>query len=181
MRRFAHGAGWSGGALLLTAFYFVWAAPRLGAIIANPLAYDDFYIGTKSPQDLIQLGSAVYLYSWRPVQYLEYRLFDTLLSPFGKPFVFTVLPKLIGGLFLSIAATLAYRALRRCEVARPVAFLCLAVFVVHPVVNEITLWNSVHARHLLRSVLRCLATVSWPTAICRTVSRSRVPARCLQC
>src|SRR5262249_17158311 len=136
-----------GEALLLTAFYFVWAAPRLGAIIANPLAGDDFYTST-SPQDLIQLGSAVHLYSWRPVQYLEYRLFDTLLSPFGKPFVFTVLPKLIGGLFISVAATMAYRALRRCEVARPVAFLCLAVFVVHPVVNEITLWNHVHAQTL---------------------------------
>ena len=48
MRQLAHSAGWSGGALLLTAFYFVWAAPRLGAIIANPLALDDFYIGRKA-------------------------------------------------------------------------------------------------------------------------------------
>ena len=119
-------------------------APRFQAIIANPLENDDFYIGANSPQDLIQLGSTVYLYSWRPVQYLEYRLFDTLLTPFGKPFVFTVLPKLLGGLFVSIAATLAYRGLRNCEIARSVAFLCLAVFIAHPVVNEITLWNSEH-------------------------------------
>src|SRR5262249_42590563 len=137
MRRFALSAGWSGGALLLTAFYLVWAAPRLGAIMANPLLDDDFYIGT--------LGSGIHLYSWRPVLYLEYRLFDPLLSPFGKPLIFTLLPKPIGGLFVSIAAALAYRVLRRCEVARPVAFLCVAVFVVHPVVNDITLWNSDHA------------------------------------
>ena len=133
--------------LPLFAFYFVWAAPRFVAIVANPLALDDFYIA-KSPQDLIQLGSAVHLYSWRPLQYLEFRLFEILLSPFGKPFVFTLLPKLIGGLLLSVAATLAYRALRRCEIARPVAFLCLALFVVHPAVNELTLWNSVHAQTL---------------------------------
>src|SRR5262245_12996763 len=80
--------------LPLVAFYFIWAAPRFVAIVANPLTLDDFYIGTKSPQELIQLGSAVYLYSWRPVQYLEYRLFEFLLSPFGEPFVFTFLPKL---------------------------------------------------------------------------------------
>ena len=89
-------------------------SPRLAAIIANPLAGDDFYTAGKSPQDLIQLGSAVHLYSWRPVQYLEYRLFDTLLLPFGKPFVFTVLPKLIGGLFLSVAATPQARSASRC-------------------------------------------------------------------
>src|SRR5262245_64563109 len=94
MQRNTFGAGWSGDALPLMAFYLVWVAPRLLAITANPLFADDFSIA-KNPQDLIQQGSAAHLYSWRPIQYLEYQLFDFLLSPFGKPFVFTVLPKLI--------------------------------------------------------------------------------------
>ena len=34
--------------LPLVAFYFIWAAPRFVAIVANPLALDDFYIVRKA-------------------------------------------------------------------------------------------------------------------------------------
>jgi hypothetical protein len=155
-QRLISGVAWPSSAFLLAAFYVVWASPRLGALIGNPFMYDDYYIGTQSAQDLFQGGATAYLDSWRPIQYLEYRFFDVLLSPFGKPFVFTAAPKLLGGLYVSTAAVLAYQALRDCSVRGAIAFLCLALFLVHPVVNEITLWNNAHAD----SLALCLALLS---------------------
>ena len=74
-----------------------------------------------SAQKALAAPSSIFLASRSVLEYCS----TGILPPFGKPFVFTVLPKLIGGLFLSIAATLAYRALRRCKVARPLPSFAL--------------------------------------------------------
>ena len=54
----------------------------------------------------------------------------------------SVIPKMLEGLFLATFSTLFFRLLVHWSVPTVIALLVPLVFIFHPIVNEITLWNS---------------------------------------
>ena len=128
--------------LLLVGFYLSWLLPRFMAISANTLHFDDFDFFLLANHPLATIKQA----SFCGVPPQDYRWFASLIScVLGQTLPtlsISVIPKLLAGLFLAAFATLFFRLLVHWSVPTVIALLAPLIFISHPIVNEITLWNS---------------------------------------
>jgi hypothetical protein len=128
--------------LLLVGFYLTWLLPRFLAISANTLHFDDFYFFLIANHPLATIKQA----SFCDVPPQDYRWFGYSIACVLERTLPTsstsVIPKMLAGLFLSAFAALFFRLLVHWSVPTVIALLAPLVFIFHPIVNEITLWNS---------------------------------------
>src|SRR5262249_57307541 len=126
---------------LLVGFYLSWLLPRFMAISANTLRLDDFHFFLLASHPLEALNQASHCFP--PV---DYRWLSALISCVAGQTLPTsstsVIPKLLAGLFLATFSTLFFRLLVHWSVPTVIALLAPLLFIFHPIVNEITLWNS---------------------------------------
>ena len=142
----------------------VWILPRLSAIVNNPLLLDDFYIGQSSEDLWIQEGPKIFLHSYRPLIYAIYQTVELAVPDH----LMTVLPKILAGLFLSVSCSILYRYLCSLGLDHRASLVAPVFIIVHPIVNEITLWNSMYPLALAISLVAFGYTV---VAFARSTSK----------
>lgn len=123
-------------------YYIAWILPRLSAIIFNTLHFDDFlgFLTINHPLDTIFQGR---ICSIPPADYRWFgHAVGCALGLFLPTWSIAVLPKLVAGIFVSAVGIMFLRFLIRLAVPRIIAILIPLVFIFHPIVNELTLWNS---------------------------------------
>lgn len=122
-------------AILTASYYLIWLLPRLPAISANSIHFDDFNlyaialestICSVPPQD----------YRWIGIGLL------CALENILPDWSIMVWPKLLAGLFLAMLAVLLSHLLMKWSVPILVALLAPVLFISHPILNEISLWNT---------------------------------------
>jgi hypothetical protein len=120
-------------ALATLAYTAFWLATRWPAIRSNTLFFDDFAVPLRP--------ALFYIGSYRPLVWLEYRVFELFLTNH----LWTVLPKITGALYFGASAALFAALLRRWNVAAPLAYAMPLVMLGNVVLNDSGLWNSLHA------------------------------------
>lgn len=128
--------------ILFGGYYLAWFLPRLPAIMNNTLHYDDFYgfILLNHPLETITQGNFCSIpppdFRW-----LGYAV-GCVLGQYIPTWSIVVTPKLAAGLFIAAFSILIFRLLIQWTVSPAIALLVPLIFILHPIVNELTLWNS---------------------------------------
>ena len=124
---------------LLIAFFSFWLIPRFPAIYHNVLSLDDFTI-------LNGMGHFAHLDHYRPTMFLSNQLLDFIIP--GETYA-TNIPKIVAGFYLSGFNLVLYKILKKWGISSPLCFLIVNLLLLHPIINEITLWNAVQSSSLI--------------------------------
>lgn len=117
-------------------FLLTLLGPRYDVILRNVLWWDDFAV----PRQTV----LTYLGSYRPVMYVEYWFWETLVpGHFWRG-----LPKFLGLAYALAALLLLDRFLRRLGVPRLVAVASGLLIAVHPIVTDGLFWSSLRGMGL---------------------------------
>jgi len=119
----------------VVAIYFaLWLVPRIAPIKANVMMAEDY---CNVP--------AVHLGTYRPLLFADLALWNAVI---GKEYLQTVFPKLLAGVYISLAGLFTVLMLRRWGSPMLVALLIPVFYVTHPIVNELSLWNLITGLNL---------------------------------
>ncbi|HEX6096075.1 MAG TPA: hypothetical protein VF432_07120, partial [Thermoanaerobaculia bacterium] len=116
--------------LTALAYALFWTITRWPAISVNVLFLDDFEIPLR-PADF-------YLGPYRPVLWVNYLLWDTLIPNH----FWTIVPKIYGAVYIGIAAAIFAVLLREWDVDRWTARLLPLVVTAHPILADGPLWQT---------------------------------------
>lgn len=124
--------------MVLVLYFAVWIAVRFDAIAANVLFTDDFlYFVDHSGSiiDYTSCGDPHKDYRWIS---FGIRCFAWTTIPSVTS---SIIPKLLSGLFLAGFCFYLFKCLKSWAVPTVIALLTPIIFISHPIINEITLWN----------------------------------------
>lgn len=133
-------AAWQFMMLLFIGYFLAWMFPRMPAIAANTLQSDDFWLGVYSwggviaPPSKCQLPPKDYRWITQGIFCIQGQFIPGWLLSSG--------PKYLAGLSMATLALLNFKLLTRWNIPKTLAMLLPLVFIFHPIVNEITLWNT---------------------------------------
>lgn len=135
--------------LLLAAYFLLWFVPRYDAVIGNTLHMDDFWLYQQNLSRQVETrahvgreyanGTCIFPPKdgrWGLVASL---CISAALDPMWSVSAF---PKFLAGAFISVFALMLCLILRLWNVPVAAAALLPTILVTHPIVNEITLWNT---------------------------------------
>ncbi|MFZ2491701.1 MAG: glucosyltransferase domain-containing protein [Thermoanaerobaculia bacterium] len=108
-------------------FYLLWLVPRVQPVIANVVMRDDW----------VHLPAG-HLFSYRPLLAGDLWMWRHV---FGAGYLVSVWPKLIAGMWIALTATLLACVIARMGATKAGVLLVPASFVLHPIVNELTMFN----------------------------------------
>lgn len=138
------------GCGLTLAYFTLWYLPRQNALVAKALYHDDYHLGLSHWRTLLPQGPSAFWGQWRPVALAEFRFWELLL---GRDWFWGDFPKIYAGVLLSAVCVALGLLLRRWGVSTATSLLVPALFVSHPIVNELSLWNTTHLLPVLLLVI----------------------------
>ena len=112
-------------------FFLLWMVPRFSAIVENVLLFDDHSIINGMP-------FSITLEINRPTQYLILQFWSSIFPDYFS----TRIPKILAGIYLSGFSFLTFKILRNWGLSGLISFFMVALFVSHPLINEVTLWGA---------------------------------------
>jgi len=121
-------------ALAFIGYFILWLTPRMAPIEANVLMADDF---TQDPR--------THLLSYRPLLYADLWFWNLIM---GNGYLMTMFPKLLAGIYLSLAAMVTFELLQRWGISLLVSLIIPVFYLSHPIVNELSLWNTIASCNL---------------------------------
>lgn len=128
-------SGWHFYALIAASYYLVWLLPRLPAIYGFSLHFDDFNIyAINIERTFCNVPPPDY-------RWVTFGLLCALEKTIPD-WSAMVWPKLLAGGFIALFATLIARQLVKWSIPILIAFFAPIFFISHPIINEISLWNT---------------------------------------
>ncbi len=134
---------------IICAIYAFWLLPRAEAVLRNTIMRDD----------LVHVPYG-HLTSYRPIFFLDLLVWNAV---FGPEYIRSTYPKLLAGIWMSLVAAITLSIVLRRTRSWPIAIGTALLFVSHPIVDELTLFNAsapVGLSMLLATLAYCVSASS---------------------